>query len=131
MKKHCTDCGKEFDKRGDAKFCSMECKNRHSYKLRIGELHETPQKIVSVPTEKDIPVTPGRDLTQTIEKEPEPEKNKSVAKAPKNIDALFFSELISENIITVGKSDEPEATQENDQKRKIKDSEDKGAIGNL
>ncbi|MBA2611915.1 MAG: hypothetical protein H0U95_08095 [Bacteroidetes bacterium] len=126
MKKYCLMCGALLsDKRHGARFCSLHCKNKYSYKERVGQLKGIIKETKQHP-EKENPLE--KSLRGVIDNEPK-EKNEQVSdKANFNfknqnptIDSDFFNELINETVFNVdNKLEQANDNQnENNQKKGI------------
>lgn len=99
MQTHCLNCKKPLsDKRGGAKFCSLECKNRYRYQQRIGQLNGFKKQINE---EKENPLE--LSLRGVIEDKANEEDqinpvNKNFGS---NIDSEFVKDLLSLDIFNV------------------------------
>lgn len=99
MSKSCIHCGKPlFEKRGDARFCSLSCKNKYSYKGRLGEIVK---EFKDCPKPKDLP--PEKPLESTLSgiTQKSGENQNPLKTPPRNIDAEFFNDLINEKVFHV------------------------------
>lgn len=99
MLKSCIQCGKTLsEKRGDARFCSLSCKNKHSYKGRLGEVMK---EVKATPKLNDPP--PGKTLESGLNgiNKNTDERQEPTKKTSGNIDADFFNELMDEKVFHV------------------------------
>ncbi|MBA2610810.1 MAG: hypothetical protein H0U95_02485 [Bacteroidetes bacterium] len=119
MKKYCLMCGALLsDKRHGARFCSLHCKNKYSYKERVGQLKGIIKETKQEP-EKENPLE--KSLRRVIDNEPE-QKHEQVSNKPlfnfKNqnptIDSIFFNELINETVFNVDNKLEQSSDNQND-----------------
>ncbi|MBA2612575.1 MAG: hypothetical protein H0U95_11425 [Bacteroidetes bacterium] len=122
MKKYCLMCGALLsDKRGGARFCSLACKNKYSYKERVGQLKGIIDKNKQQP-EKENPLE--KSLRGVIDNDAK-QKNEQASDKPtfnlKNsnstIDSDFFKELISETVFNVDNKIEHSIDNQNENKQ--------------
>lgn len=126
MSKSCLQCGKPLsEKRGDARFCSLSCKNKYSYKGRLGSMVKpinTGMKQKEPLTGETPENTPSGIIKKTDEPPPFPKKT------PGNIDASFFNQLMDEKLYNVeNKLEQPTVNETN----AVKTGSGKAVDGNL